>query len=599
MHLLIDATIYLAAAVLAVPLFRSLGLGSVLGYLAAGIVIGPRVLALVHDPQSILHFAEIGVVFLLFVIGLELRPSRLWVLRRSVFGVGGLQLLTAAVSLAGIALVLGFGSADALVIGLALGLSSTAFVLQLLAEKGELTSSPGRAAFGILLFQDLAVIPILAVLPFLGAPEDPVGPPDPWWHSLVILAALVAFIAGGRYFLRPALRLVVLAKTREIFVAATLLLVLGAALAMEHLGVSMALGAFVAGVLLADSEYRHELEAAIDPFKGLLLGLFFMSVGMTLDLGLLVEQPVFALGAAALLMLVKFVLLFAVGRMMGFASGTARRTAILLSQGGEFAFVILGAAGPFGLLDPESSRMTILIVTLSMALTPLVVLVDDRLLTRWFTDVAPERLDEPAPKANPVIIAGFGRVGQVVARVLRAKGVSFTALERDPTHLDFVRRFGNRVYFGDAGQLEVLRAAGAEEAKLLVVAVNYAQESARIVRMVRKHFPGLRVYAAARNRQHALALRECGAAYVVRVAFGSSLELSEAVLRGLDSSPEQAERVVSLFRQHDEETLDRQFEFRRDDDALMLSARESEEELKLLIDADDQIDAAEVESPAA
>lgn len=586
MEFLYDATLYLAAAVLAVPLFRLLGLGSVLGYLTAGIVIGPRALGLVEDPERILHFAEIGVVLLLFVIGLELRPSRLWVLRRSVFGVGGLQLATAAAAIGLGARALGLNTADAIVVGLALGLSSTAFVLQLLGEKGDLRTPYGRSSFGVLLFQDLAVIPILALLPILGSDPDPSSADDPWWTSLAILVALGGFVVVGRYLLRPALRFVVHARIHEIFIAAALLLVLSAALVMESLGISMALGAFIAGVLLADSEYRHELEASINPFKGLLLGLFFLSVGMTLDIGLLFDDPLVAIGLALALMIVKALLLFGVGLGMGIPSGPARRMALVLSQGGEFAFVILAAAGTVELLTPESARMLVLVVTLSMALTPLVTLLDERVLAPRLDATTDDRPDEPRPEAHDVILAGFGRTGQVVARILKAKGIEFTALERDPSHLDFVRRFGTKVYFGDAAHLDLLRAAGAENARILVLAINDAEVSVRIAQMVRKHFPRIEVYAVARNRRHALALREYGAAYVIRVAFASSLELSEAVLRGLGTSPEQAGRAVEIFRRHDEDTLDRQFEFHSDDDALIQSARDSEDELRLLLEAD-------------
>lgn len=591
MDYLHDATIFLAAAVLAVPIFRYLGLGAVLGYLTAGLLIGPQALGLVGNATNILHFAEIGVVFLLFVIGLELRPQRLWVLRRSVFGLGLLQVITAAAAIGGLLVVAGAELRNAAVLGLALALSSTAFVLQLLAEKKELTASHGRASFAVLLFQDIAVIPILALLPVLGSephasPEEAVA----WWDPLVIPLALVAFVAGGRYLLRPALRAVAYAQVHEIFIAAALLLVLGAAVLMESLGISMALGAFVAGVLLADSEYRHELEASIEPFKGLLLGLFFLAVGMTLDVQLLLRAPLQALGLALLLMVVKSVLLFAVARIMGIASIPARRAALLLSQGGEFAFVILAAARPLGLLDDSTASMAALVVTLSMALTPLLALVDERLLVPWLDGKEPPRSDEPEPEASSVIIAGFGRTGQIVARVLRAKGIEFTALERDPEHLDFVRRFGNKVYFGDAGHMEVMRAAGVAEARLLVLTINDAEDSLRIARMVRAQFPQIAVFAAARNRAHALALREVGVEYVMRMAYCSSLELSTSVLRKLGESPERAARAVALFREHDEETLERQFEFHHDTDALVQSSKDAADELKLILEADEPLD---------
>ena len=587
MGFLRDATLYLGAAVLAVPIFQRLGLGSVLGYLTAGAILGPGILGLVQDPDQILHFAEIGVVLLLFVIGLELRPSRLWVLRRSVFGAGGLQVALTSVVLGGIAWGLGIELRGAVVLGLALALSSTAFVLQLLGEKGELATAHGRSAFGILLFQDLAVIPILAVVGTLGGSPATAGP---WWRPLAILVALVVFVVLARSVLRPALRFVAQARVHEIFIAAALLLVLGAALLMEELGISMALGSFLAGVLLADSEYRHELEAAIDPFKGLLLGLFFLSVGMTLDIGQLLTNPfvpiVFAMG----LMATKALLLFPLAVGLGGHPSPARRTALLLSQGGEFAFVILAAAGALELLPTAIVERTTLVVTVSMILTPLLTLIDEHVLVPWLDQPEGARPDETPPEeSHDVIVAGFGRAGQVVARILKAKGIEFTALERDPNHLDFVRRFGNVVYFGDAAHLDLLRAAGADNAKLLVIAVNRAEDSVRIAEMAHRHFPNLEVYAAARNRRHALALREAGAKYVIRVTYGSSLELSEAVLEGLGEPPARAHRAVQIFREHDEATLDRQFEFHSDDDALIQSAKDAEEELKLLIESDEAV----------
>lgn len=582
-----DAALFLAAAVVAVAVFRFLGLATVLGYLAAGVVIGPFAFGFVEDPASILHFAEIGVVFLLFLIGLEMQPSRLWVLRRTVFGLGASQVVITALVLSAVLIGLGLAWRDAAVLGVALALSSTAFVIQLLAERNELRSDQGRAAFGVLLFQDLAVVPILALLPLL-APSAPDQIDAPWWEPLISLAGVVALVVVAHYLLRPALRLVARARAHEIFIAASLLLVLGAALSMEALGLSMGLGAFLAGVILAESEFRHELEVAIDPFKGLLLGLFFLAVGMSLDLGLLVERPALTVGIALGLMLIKGVLLYAIVRSAGRSAVVARKLALLLPQGGEFAFVILAAALPLGLLESEIARLAVMSVTLSMALTPLLITLDDRLLSPRMDDDQADMADEAEPEPSPVIVAGIGRTGQVVARLLRAKGVPFTALERNPAQLQLARRFGNPVFFGDASHPEVLRAAGADDAKLFVLCINKVEPSVRIARVVRKHFPHLPIYASARNRQHALALREIGAVFVMRTALLSSIALSESVMRGLGISRWDARRTARTFRKHDEETLDRQYAFHSDDDALVQSAHEAAEELRQLLEADSE-----------
>ena len=588
MDLLRDATIFLAAACVAVPVFRRLGFGAVLGYLTAGVAIGPWALGLVGDGKSILHFAELGVVFLLFVIGLELRPARLWVLRRTVFGLGALQVGVTAAVLVGLGLAAGIALETSIVLALALTLSSTAFVLQLLAERGELTSSHGRPAFGVLLFQDLAVIPILALLPALAASPRVATADDPWWWSFFQVGVFLALLAAGRVMLRPALRYIAYSGLREVFIGGALLLVLAAALALEALGLSAALGAFAAGVLLADSEYRHELEAAIDPFKGLLLGLFFLAVGMTLDLDLLASRPLPMIGLALALMAIKACLLFGIALAAGFGRSPARRLALVLSQGGEFGFVILAAAGPMELLMGEQEQVAALVVTLSMALTPLLAVFDAKVLVPRL-DRAETPPDEPEPEPNPVLIAGFGRTGQVVARILKARGVPFTALERDPKQLDFVRRFGSRVYFGDAGHLDVLRAAGAADARLVAVCVSGAEDSVRIVENVRKHFPDVPIYAASRNRQHALALRDLGVEYEVRSTLHSALALSEEVLVGLGTERERAQRAVQVFERHDAETLERQLAFHQDTDALMQSTAQAEEELRLLIELDEEV----------
>src|SRR6185436_6912088 len=446
MNLLSEAAIFLAAAVVTVPLFRRFKLSAVLGYLAAGVLIGPFGLKFVSAVDNVMHFAELGVVLLLFIIGLELQPSRLWVLRRSVFGLGSAQVLITGAVLGIIAFALGLNLDSALVIGLGLAMSSTAFVLQILAEKGQLTQRHGRSSFAILLFQDLAVIPLLALIPLLGAGDPQAAGGSAWLDAIKAIGVIVAVIVGGRYLLRPVLHAIALAGIQEIFTAATLLVVIGTSLLVSSVGLSMSLGAFLAGVLLADSEYRHELEADIEPFKGLLLGLFFISVGMSANLGLIVSHPLAIVGATALLMAVKAAILLGIVRFSGHSWASSRGLAVALCQGGEFAFVLFGLAADSGIMGRTLTDSLVIVVTLSMALTPLAFLLNDVVIAGWLRKPAEEKFDEIDESESRVIIAGFGRVGQIVGRLLRAKRIPFTALEKSAEQVDSVRRFGSRAY---------------------------------------------------------------------------------------------------------------------------------------------------------
>ncbi len=594
MTLLHQAVIFLAAAALIVPLSKRLGLGAVLGYLFAGVLIGPQCLGLFRDVDGILHFAEIGVVLLMFIIGLELHPRRLWVMRRSVFGLGLLQVVVSAALIAGLALVLGLEPATAAVVGVALSLSSTAFALQTLAERGELASRHGRAAFSILLLQDLAVIPALALLPLL-APGGMPASDGMGLAAAKAVAVVVAVIVGGRYLLRQVLRLVAATGVDEIFTATGLLIVVATALLMEQVGMSMALGAFLAGVLLADSEYRHQLEADVEPLKSLLLGLFFMAVGMSVNLQLVATQWPQTLGLVLGLVLVKALVLYGLGRWQGGLNrAQARRLAVSVSQGGEFAFVIFTAAVDGGSLPDDLADLLVAVVSLSMALTPILLLVADRLDAREATQgqVAPSY--EAPPPDRRVIIAGFGRVGQIVARILRAKKILFTALEISPEQVDFVKRYGNEVYYGDASRLELLRAAGTAHATAFVLAIDEPEASLRTAEVVRRHFPQIKVYARARNRKHAYQLMDLGVEVVWRETFHSSLEMSRALLRGLGFAGGESDRAVERFRQFDEERL---YAHRNlhDDEARMVSlAREAAQELEELFAQD----AAQGEQPS-
>ena len=581
---LAQATIFLAAAVVAVPLFKRLGLGAVLGYLAAGVTIGPSGLGFIHEVESTLHFAELGVVFLMFLVGLELQPSRLWKLRAQVFEFGGLQVIVTTLLLAPIAWLLGLPPVAAIVAGIALSLSSTAFVLQILAERRTLTSPPGHAAFGILLFQDVAASPLLAALPLLGtARAAEAAGADPWVQVGLALAVIVGLVLAGRFLLGPLFRVVTGTRIRELSAALALLIVLATALVVQEVGLSMALGAFLAGVLLADSPYRHELEADIDPFKGLLLGLFFVAVGMSAQLGIVADRPLLVTGLVLALIGIKAAVLVVLGRLVFRLNWRgALDLGISLSQGGEFAFVVCSAAVAAGVFARPTADLLIIVVTLSMVTTPLLFLLRDRLSK----ETAEARPFDTIDEENGVIIAGFGRFGQIVARVLRMARVPFTALEINPTQIDFVRRFGNKIFYGDAARQDLLHAAGAGKARLLVVAVDDTEAALTIVRAARHNFPQLRILARSRNRQHTHALLACGADAVIRETFLSSLELARQALEELNLPGADAREIVATFREYDERLLTEQFAFRDDEQAMIAHSKKSAEELERLFETD-------------
>jgi glutathione-regulated potassium-efflux system ancillary protein KefC/glutathione-regulated potassium-efflux system protein KefB len=585
MTFLQEAVVFLAAAVIAVPLSRRLGVGAVLGYLVAGLLIGPSVLGFISDVDNILHFAELGVVLLLFVIGLELQPTRLWALRRSVFGLGTVQVTITALLLALTAIALGVPPIAAAIAGSALSLSSTAFALQLLAEKNQLTTQHGRASFAILLFQDLAAIPLLALIPLLGAG---LAVPQLWdATSVAKMVAVLAIVAGGgRWLLRPLLRIAASSANREVFIAAALLVVMGTALLMQHVGLSMALGSFLAGVLLADSEYRHELEADIEPFKGLLLGLFFIAVGMSVDLDLVVRAPWTVLGLVLGLVAVKSVVLYGIARFAGQSRGTAVNLALYISQGGEFAFVLFGLAANTGAMHKPLADLLVVVVSASLVVTPLLVTLNDRILKIGCRSGKPREFDAIESRDNPVIIAGFGRVGQVVARILRTQKIPFTALEANFEQVDFVRKYGNKIYFGDASRLDLLHAAGAGQAKIFVLAIDDVEASFKTAQMVKAHYPHLKIYARARNRMHAYQLMDLGVTVLMRETFLSSLELARDVLVGLGQSTAEADEIARRFRAHDEELLDRQRVVRHDEEQLIATSRQARDELERLFEQD-------------
>ncbi|MEM7250150.1 MAG: monovalent cation:proton antiporter-2 (CPA2) family protein [Pseudomonadota bacterium] len=594
MGLLEQIVLFLGATVILVPLCNFLKLGSVLGYLLAGIVIGP-IMGVMEDVDSILHFAELGVVILLFIIGLELQPSRLWVLRRSIFGLGAAQVLITGVVLSGATYFLGIPMMPALLIGFALALSSTAFVIQTLSERDELTTSHGRAAFAILLFQDLAVIPLIAILPALAATDA--GGQDT--HALIaaiqVAVAGVLIIVLGRYLLRPVFRFVASSASHEVFDALALLIVLGVALIMEHVGLSMALGAFMAGMLLADSEYRHELEADLLPFKGLLLGLFFIAVGMSTNLSLLTEKPFTILGLVVGLIVIKATILFVLGRISGRSRSASSHLALDLSQGGEFAFVVFAAAVGYQLLDQALGDLLVAVVIVSMIISPILMLIDARIIRPRFVDTAKPPEDAIEPGEHRLIMVGYGRFGQIVGRLLALSGFDFTALETSPEQVKIVRQFGTKVYFGDATRPDLLRAAGAEQATAILLAVDNIEMSLKLAEQIKHHFPHLQIYARARNRKHAHLLMDLGVTHIVRDTFHSSLAMAKELLEDLGLPREEAAYRVERFRAHDEQTLVAQQAVHHDERQLIQTTREAAVELESVLQADQETDRKEDE----
>jgi glutathione-regulated potassium-efflux system ancillary protein KefC len=584
---LVNSFIYLAAAVIAVPLAKKLGLGSIIGYLAAGIAIGPWGLGLVTNVQDILHFAEFGVVLMLFLIGLELEPKRLWTLRRPIFGWGSAQVLACAALLTGAAMAFGVNWQTALVAGLGLALSSTAIALQAIGERNLMPTSSGQAGFSILLFQDVAAIPILALLPLLGAVAVVSGQNEALAHTsrafeaIKIIAVIGGIILGGRLLLRPLLRWIANSGTPEIFTAAALLLVVGIAGLMQLVGLSMALGAFLAGVLLAESEYRRELETDIEPFKGLLLGLFFIAVGMSIDFGVLWRSP--GLMAAILLgfLSLKLALIYGLAYLMKLPYQERPVFALLLAQGGEFAFVVFQAAAGARVFSLETASLLIGAVALSMLLTPLLLVAVDKLLLPRYANSKTPQLDEIAePQQAPVIIAGFGRYGQIVGRMLLAQGFAPTVLDHDAEMIETIRAFGYRVFYGDATRLDLLRTAGAASATVFVVAVDDVEQSLKIVDLVKDHFPQLQIVARARDVPHWNALRDRGVMRVERELFESSLRSARSVLELLGQPAHEARQNAMRFRQHNLELFEQMYPHRKDRSKLIAVATQGRLQLE-------------------
>ncbi len=582
---LINSFIYLSAAVIAVPLSKALGLGAIIGYLAAGMAIGPWGLGLVTNVQDILHFAEFGVVLMLFLVGLELEPRRLWSMRRPIFGWGSVQVLGCAAALAAVAMLFGVGWKLALVASLGLALSSTAIALQVMAERNLMPTSSGRAAFSILLFQDVAAIPILALMPLLAAGvidggRDATG--HPALEAARIVGVIAGIVLGGRLLLRPLFRWIARSRTPEIFTAASLLLVVGIAGLMQLVGLSMALGAFLAGVLLAESEYRRELETDIEPFKGLLLGLFFIAVGMSIDFGVLLASPGLMAAIVVGFLLLKGVVIFTLATQMELPFQDRPVFTLLLAQGGEFAFVVFQAAAGARVFDTQTASLLIGAVAVSMLVSPLLLVATDKwLLPRFARRRQATTLKEIAEEQDaPVLIAGFGRYGQIVGRMMLAEGVACTVLEHDAEMVEAARSFGYLVFYGDASRLDLLRTAGAGRARVMMVAVDDVEQSLAIVDLVQAHFPNLQIVARARDVTHWNQLRDRNVQLVQRELFESSLRSGRSVLELLGHSPEEADANARRFRAHNLELFEQMYPHYKDRAKMIAVAKQGRQQLE-------------------
>lgn len=592
--LMTDAFVYLSAAVVAVPIARHFGFGSVLGYLGAGVLIGPWLLGLVGSNQDVLHFAEFGVVMMLFLIGLELNPKRLWHMRGPILGLGGVQVALTGLALFAVALLFGQTWKTAIVIGMVLSLSSTAIVLQSLQERGWINDPAGQNAFSVLLFQDIIVIPFIALIPLLGVVDINVGAQGlaGWQQALAVAGAVIGLVVFGHFLTPPLFRFIAMARIPEIFTALALLIVVGVALLMQKIGLSPALGAFLAGVVLAENEYRHEIETDIEPFKGLLLGLFFISVGASINFGLILDDPGLIVGLAAGLMLLKGVLLWLIGKRLSLRERSL--FAMSLAQGGEFAFVLLGYALTAKAVTPELAEILIASVALSMLATPLLLLIYEKILMPRFRyqDKPDDEVEGEAMENDgcPVLIVGFGRFGQVVGRLLMSKNIGVTVLDDSPTQIRWLRKFGFRVFYGDGGRTDILHSAGADQAKTIVITVSETERSLEIVKTVQKHFPHLTIMCRATDRVHAYELIRAGvpAANLIRETHSSAVDLSVGILRQHGMRGHQAWRAGQVFKHYDNDILAEMAEMQDDEQKYITRANQHRDMLSktLLEDSD-------------
>ncbi len=590
---LIQIAVFLMVAAIAAPIAKKLKIGSVLGYLIAGFLIGPYGIGFIYqlyDVENILHIAEFGVVLLLFLIGLELRPKRIWAMRSAIFGLGGAQVVGSALMLMAFALLANVTAIVALFIGLSLALSSTAFVLQVLEERGELTKKHGRLAFSVLLFQDLAAIPLIALVPLFAINQAGSGQMD-FWAAGTAIATIIAVVIFGHYVLNELYRLVAATKVREAMTASALLTVVGVALSMEHAGLSAALGAFIAGVILADSEYRHQIEADLAPFVGLLLGLFFISIGMSLDIYVLRDEYQMVLLAATGLIAIKFIIMYLLARWRGLPNAPSRRLAIILSQGGEFGFVLFTSGVIAGVLEPSLAKILTLAITLSMVSTPLLLLLDDLLLKRQAGDQAVPVFDKPRGQQGHIIVAGLGRFGQIITRVLSARKIPFTALDTSSTQINLIKKAGFVGYFGDASRLNILRASRIDKAAGFVLAVGNVEGSLKIAKIVREHYPDLPIFARARNRQHVHQLMDLGVTVIRRETFLSAVELTKDILTtAYYEADDTVNRDLKRFMEHDRARLYDDYKHFTDIEKLRAANRTAAIELEELFASDSKSD---------
>jgi monovalent cation:proton antiporter-2 (CPA2) family protein len=596
MHLsefLLGAFVYLAAAVIAAPLAARLGLGSVLGYLAAGVLIGPSVLGLIgSEGQDVMHFAEFGVIVMLFLVGLELQPSKLWSLRKPILGLGGLQVTGTSAAIALAAYCLGVDWKASLATGLILAMSSTAIVIQSLNERGQLKTSAGQSSFSVLLFQDISVIPMLALLPLL-AIHQPAGNHSSiiaslpaWVQTLSVLAAVAAIVLAGRYLMRPLFRFVAQSGIREIFVAFALLIVVGITLLMQFVGLSAALGTFLAGVVLAESEYRHELEMDLDPFKGLLLAVFFMAVGAGIDFKLLWANPVQIAGLVVGFVILKLVVLYVIARIFRMKDADSAHFAFSLAQGGEFAFVLISFCLGLGLILANQAAVLVAIVALSMALAPLLMIANEKFIQPMFARANPAQEADVIDDSARVIIAGHGRFGMTVGRILQAKGHKSVVLDHDAEQIEALRKFGFKLFYGDASRMDLLEAAGARTAEILVIAVDDREKITEIVETTRKNFPHLKIFARSFDRVHAYELINAGVDEVFREVFSASVDMGERVLVALGLHPFEAHRAAKAFKSYDEKVIHQQAHHAGDTEKMVDIARISRAELSRILAGD-------------
>ena len=597
----VQAFVYLAAAVIAVPVAKRFGLGSALGYLLAGVIIGPYLLGLVgEEGQDVMHFAEYGVVLMLFLVGLELEPSVLWRMRLPIIGLGGLQVVFTTLVIALLSIVFAYEWQTALVIGLILSMSSTAIVLQTLEEKNWMKTAAGQSGFSVLLFQDIAVIPMLAVLPFLALPgllgsehllsaasESGVIERPGWISALLVISVVIGIALGGRFLTRPVFRYIAKTRSHEIFIATALLLVIGITLAMHAVGLSPALGTFLAGVVMAESEFKHELETSIEPFKGLLLGLFFISVGASIDLNLMIAEPLEIITLVFSLMALKFGILFILGRVFKLQIADNLIFSFTLAQGGEFAFLLVSFALQNQALGVDTANQLILVVVASMMLTPLAILLFEHLIQPRLVNTCSGREDDEIDDGDtPVIIAGFGRFGQIVSRLLKASGYKATLLDHDAGQIEMVGRFGSKVFYGDASKSALLKAAGADRARLLVIAIDDHEKAVQMINVSKMQFPELKILARAYDRTHAYELIHAGADFITRETFGSALSLGKHALKFLGIDDQRAERLADTFAKHDTEGIYKLSEVWGDDHEYGLRIRQNLEDLEAVLKAD-------------